>query len=203
MLSILLSTVLLAILALTSAYTPLSDASLRAIPAPGDSFDIKTGSILAPILKVRVPGTPGIVEVRQHFIDFFSQNLPLWSLSTQNSTQATALGGSPIDFVNIIATRDPPWTQAGEVGRLVLAAHYDSKLTPKGFIGATDSAAPCAMILHAAKAIDEALTRKWDDMQAKGETDGLEGEKGVQIMLLDGEEAFVSWSDTDSIYGAR
>jgi len=29
----------------------------------------------------------------------------------------------------------------------VLAAHYDSKLTPEGFLGATDSAVPCAMLL--------------------------------------------------------
>jgi hypothetical protein len=190
-------------LPLAHAYTPLSETSLRSLPQPGAAFDIQTGSILAPILQVRVPGTPGIVAVRQHFLDFFAKELPLWTLSTQNSTQATALGGSPIDFVNIIATRDPPWTQRGEVGRLVLAAHYDSKLTPKGFIGATDSAAPCAMILHAVKSVDEALTRKWEDMQARGDTDGLEGERGLQVMLLDGEEAFVSWSDTDSLYGAR
>jgi hypothetical protein len=59
------------------------------------------------------------------------------------------------------------------------------------------------MLLHTAKVLDEALTKKWEDMQAKGDTDGLEGEKGLQIMLLDGEEAFVSWTDTDSLYGAR
>src|ERR1700710_505343 len=121
-------------LAFSHAYTPLSDASLRAIPAPGADFDIKTGSILAPILQVRVPGTPEILKVRQYFIDFFSHNLPNWHLSTQNSTQSAPHTKSPIDFVNIIATRDPPWSRPGEVGRLVLAAHYDSKLTPKGFI---------------------------------------------------------------------
>jgi hypothetical protein len=198
-----ITTLILTLLCLTSAYTKLSDASLHAIPAPGSDFNIKTGSLLAPILQVRVPGTPGIVKVRQYFLDFFAQQLPSWTISLQNSTQQTPIGDKPIDFVNIIATRDPPWTRAGEVGRLSLVAHYDSKLTPKGFIGATDSAAPCAMLLHTAKVLDEALTRKWEDMQAKGDIDGLEGEKGIQIMLLDGEEAFVSWSDTDSLYGAR
>jgi hypothetical protein len=198
-----ITTFVLALFRLASAYTKLSDTSLHAIPAPGSDFDIKSGSLLAPILQVRVPGTPGILKVRQHFLDFFSQQLPSWTVSLQNSTQQTALGGKPVDFVNIIATRDPPWARTGEVGRLALVAHYDSKLTPKGFIGATDSAAPCAMLLHTAKVLDEALTRKWEDMEAKGDTDGLEGEKGIQIMLLDGEEAFVSWSDTDSLYGAR
>lgn len=71
-----------------------------------------------------------------------------------------------------------------------------------GFIGATDSAAPCAMIMHAARSVDEALSRKWDAMQAEGMS-GLEEEKGVQILFLDGEEAFLSWTDSDSLYGAR
>ncbi len=88
------------------------------------------------------------------------------------------------------------------MGRLALVAHYDSKITPDGFIGATDSAAPCAMIMHAARNVDEALTTKWEAMQAEG-LSGLEEEKGVQILFLDGEEAFVSWTNTDSLYGAR
>lgn len=105
-------------------------------------------------------------------------------------------------FSNIIITRDPPWTKPGDVGRLALVAHYDSKLTPTGFIGATDSAAPCAMIMHAARSVDKALTAKWAIMEAEGRS-GLEEEKGVQILFLDGEEAFVSWTDSDSLYGAR
>jgi len=151
---------------LSSAYTKLSDESLKTIPEPGKDFDIKTGSVLAPILRVRIPGTPGAEAVRQHFLNFFRTQLPEWKIELQNSTQRTALGGNPIAFVNVIASRDPPWARAGDVGRLALVAHYDSKLTPTGFIGATDSAAPCAMILHAAKVLNAAMTRKWDAMQA-------------------------------------
>jgi hypothetical protein len=41
-------------------------------------------------------------------------------------------------------------------------------------------------------------------MEATGTAGGgLEEEKGVQILLLDGEEAFVQWTSTDSLYGAR
>jgi len=189
---------------LAAAYTTLSDASLQSLPFPGTDFDIHNGALLSPILKVRVPGTPGAESVRQHFVDFFSKNLPDWKISLQNSTQFTALGGPPITFVNVIATRDPPWAQEGHVGRLSLAAHYDSKYTPKGFIGATDSAAPCAMLLHAARSLDAALTRKWQAMEESGDADsGLEPGKGVQILLLDGEESFISWTHTDSLYGAR
>jgi glutaminyl-peptide cyclotransferase len=186
-----------------AAYTPLSDETLSSLPAGGADFDIHTGSILAPILIPRVPGTPGQVAVQHHFFQWFSTNLPKWSIEFQNSTSRTpATGNTQVPFANIIITRDPPWTKPGDVGRLALVAHYDSKLSPTGFIGATDSAAPCAMIMHAARSVDEALTRKWEAMEAAGEN-GVEEEKGVQILLLDGEEAFVSWTSTDSLYGAR
>lgn len=186
-----------------TAYTPLSDETLRNLPAAGADFDLKTGSILAPILVPRVPGTPGNVAVQRHFVDWFTANLPNWKIEFQNSTATTpATGKKEVPFTNIIVTRDPPWSKVGDVGRLALVAHFDSKLTPAGFIGATDSAAPCAMIMHAARSVDEALTKKWDAMKAEG-TSELEEEKGVQIILLDGEEAFVSWTDTDSLYGAR
>jgi glutaminyl-peptide cyclotransferase len=188
-----------------TAYTPLSDETLKNLPAAGADFDIKTGTILSPILIPRVPGTPGSAIVQQHFVDWFADHLPKWRIEFQNSTSKTpATGDKQIPFANIIITRDPPWARPGDVGRLALVAHYDSKLTPVGFIGATDSAAPCAMIMHAARSVDEALTRKWEAMEADGTSgSGLEEEKGVQILFLDGEEAFLSWTAVDSLYGAR
>lgn len=187
------------------SYSILSDHSLQSIPGPGKDFDIKDGALLAPILVPRVPGSPGSKAVLQHFVTFFRTTLPQWTLEFQNSTSTTpATGNKQIPFVNLIATRDPPWSTTGEVSRLALVAHYDSKMEPEGFIGATDSAVPCAMLMHAARSIDGALTRKWAAMKAKGDMgDGIEAEKGVQIILLDGEEAFVSWTDEDSLYGAR
>lgn len=193
---------------LVSAYSSLSDDTLHAIPGPGDDFNIRTGKLLAPILRPRVPGSPGSAAVLNHFVDFFKTSLPKWHISLQNSTSKTpATGDKEIPFVNMIASRDPPWSKPGDVGRLTLVAHYDSKLTPEGFIGATDSAAPCAMLMHAARSVDDALTRKWSAMQAKGvgkDTHlGLEELRGIQIMFLDGEEAFASWTNEDSLYGAR
>ncbi|KAK6584268.1 hypothetical protein PZA11_002492 [Diplocarpon coronariae] len=186
-----------------TAYTPLSDETLKNLPDAGADFDIKTGSILAPILIPRVPGTPGNSAVQQHFVQWFKANLPLWTIGFQNSTATTpATGTKQVPFTNIVVTRDPPWAKVGDVGRLALVAHFDSKLTPTGFIGATDSAAPCAMIMHAARSVDEALTKKWEAMEAEGSS-GLDEERGVQILLLDGEEAFDRWTDSDSLYGAR
>lgn len=190
------------------AYTTLSDDSLRSIADSGNDFDIHNGSLLSPILIPRVPGTPGSTKVLTHFIDFFQASLPAWNVTFQKSSYTTPTShGAEIPFVNLIATRDPPWTIPGQVGRLALVAHYDSKLTPDGFIGATDSAAPCAMIMHAVRSLDEALTAKWAAMEAEGlgdgGFDGVEEHKGIQVILLDGEEAFKTWTSTDSVYGAR
>lgn len=193
---------------LAASYTSLSDQSLKTLPGPGTDFSIKDGALLAPILIPRVPGTEGSTAVLQHFVSFFQQHLPEWRIEFQNSTATTpATGSEQIPFRNLILTRDPPWAADGEVSRLALVAHYDSKLTPEGFIGATDSAAPCAMLMHAARSIDAALTKKWAKMDAEGVGkagyDDVVEHKGVQILLLDGEEAFVSWTHTDSLYGAR
>ena len=186
-----------------SAYTPLSDETIERLPRPAD-FDIHTGSLLAPLLVPRVPGTPGSTQVLNHFVDFFQKFLPGWTISFQNSTARTPVHGNrDVPFINLIATRDPPGTRPGDVARLTLVAHYDSKYTPHGFIGAIDSAAPCAMIMHAAKSIDAALSSKWNAMQAADYDSDFEEQRGVQVIFLDGEEAFQSWTATDSIYGAR
>lgn len=188
------------------AYTDLGNDALQSLSVYSDDFSVTNDDgLLAPILIPRVPGTEGNAKVLQHFHDFFTKNLPDWKLVFQNSSSTTPTsGGKEIPFRNLIATRDPPWVKGeGEVGRLALVAHFDSKLEPKNFIGATDSAAPCAMLLHAARGIDAALTAKWAAMAAEGGGDELDEHKGVQILLLDGEEAFATWTHTDSVYGAR
>ncbi|KAK2766666.1 hypothetical protein FQN54_005978 [Arachnomyces sp. PD_36] len=186
------------------AYKPLSDATLQSLPSPGDGFDIHKGELLAPILRPRVAGTPGSTAVLNHFVDFFKNSLPDWTIEFQNSTSKTpATGDKDVPFINFIASRDPPWSKKGDVGRLNLVAHYDSKYEPEGFIGATDSAAPCAIIMHAVRSIDAALTKKWADMQADGSADLMEDHTGIQVIFLDGEEAFHTWTKDDSLYGAR
>lgn len=188
-----------------AAYKPLSDSFLRAVPSPGDDFNIDTGALLAPILIPRVSGTEGSTKVQQHFVDFFQRELPRWSIEWQNSTGETPLKElGAVPFRNIVFKREPPWTKPGQANLLTLVAHFDSKITPNGFIGATDSAVPCAVLMHVARSIDKYLTQMHDEMVELGELGGSpEMDMGVQILLLDGEEAFVSWTDTDSLYGAR
>lgn len=64
-----------------------------------------------------------------------------------------------VTFTNIVATLDPVVPR-----RLLLACHYDSKVLPRdpraperAFLGASDSAVPCAMILELATSLDAQL----------------------------------------------
>ncbi|KAK0722476.1 kinase-like domain-containing protein [Lasiosphaeria miniovina] len=191
--------------AVASAYKPLSDDFLKLVPGGGDAdFDIHNGELLSPLLIPRVPGTPGQIKAQEHLIGFFQRSLPKWEVRWQNSTSKTPVSGDrELPFANLILRREPPWTKPGQANLLTLVAHYDSKIEPKGFVGATDSAAPCAILLHVARSIDKYLTQMHDEMAAAGEGGTLDMDMGVQILFLDGEEAFLQWTDTDSLYGAR
>ncbi|CAI7586123.1 unnamed protein product [Penicillium viridicatum] len=195
---------LVMLLACVEAYEEISDKTLAGLPRPNNDFDIHNGALLSPILRTRVPGTPGSTAVLNHFADFFRTTLPRWTIEVQNSTAKTPLSkGKEVPFRNFIATRDPPWASVGDIGRLTLVAHYDSKIEPEGFIGGIDSAAPCAMIMHAMRSIDAALEKKWSALEEQGLHTYLEEERGLQVIFLDGEEAFKEWTETDSLYGAR
>ncbi|KAI8944181.1 peptidase family M28 [Xylaria longipes] len=186
------------------AYTALSDHFLKLVPSGGDDFDIDNGKLLAPILIPRVPGTPGQAAAQEHLVNFFREELPSWSIEWFNSTGKTPVTGNrEIPFQNLLFKREPPWVKEGQSNLLTLVAHYDSKISPKGFIGATDSAVPCAILMHVARTIDRFVTQMHDEMNALGEGGTVPMDMGVQILFLDGEEAFKSWTETDSLYGAR
>jgi glutaminyl-peptide cyclotransferase len=187
----------------TSAYKPLSDSFLRAIPSPGKDIDPRDGPLLAPILVPRVPGTKGQAIAQEHFANYFKSQLPNWDLEWQNSTSQTPISSTELPFANMIFKREPPWVKPGQANMLTLVAHYDSKYRPEGFVGATDSAAPCAMMLFVAKVIDGYVQRMYNEMQELEEGGTVEMDMGVQLIFLDGEEAFVRWTDEDSLYGSR
>jgi hypothetical protein len=71
------------------------------------------------------------------------------------------------------------------------------------FLGATDSAAPCAMMLDLAESLNPLLDAKMKSLNEGSEDDDEIGDATLQLVFFDGEEAFVDWTDTDSIYGAR
>lgn len=82
---------------------------------------------------------------------------PRWEVKLDAFSTRTPIG--ELGFTNIIATLDPHVDR-----RLVLAAHYDSKIIDGSntkFLGATDSALPCALLLDLAHSLNSKLqTRK-------------------------------------------
>ncbi|XP_055683773.1 glutaminyl-peptide cyclotransferase [Lutzomyia longipalpis] len=139
--------------------------------------------ILGEICIPRVVGTSGHEKVRNFIIEELQAlgwNVMLDSFEDQTPNMGV------LTFHNIIATPH----NASKY--LVLAAHYDSKYFKDiEFLGATDSAVPCAMILNLA----HTLQRELKEVPSSG--------LGLMVVFFDGEEAFENWSDTDSIYGAR
>ncbi|KAJ3268071.1 hypothetical protein HDV01_003494 [Terramyces sp. JEL0728] len=144
------------------------------------------GPLLSKLLVPRVSGTESNKKVQDFIISAFEKLG--WHVEQDKFTDDTPNG--KVEFNNIIVTKDIHAPR-----KLVLAAHFDSKLFYDfDFIGATDSAVPCAILMDIALSLDGALTRKMET---------LERYSTVQIIFFDGEEAVVEWTPTDSIYGAR
>ncbi|RUP52359.1 hypothetical protein BC936DRAFT_145885, partial [Jimgerdemannia flammicorona] len=175
---------LLSLSSLTHAYKQLNEKSLGWLStlSQPDRLSVE-GELLKPLLIPRVSGTQGNADVR----DFLASKLRElnWHVELDNFTDNTPLGEKL--FTNIIATKNPDVPK-----RFVLAAHFDSKYFEAfEFIGATDSAVPCALLLDLAQSLDPYL-----DSSPKKDTT-------LQLVFFDGEEAFVQWSATDSTYGSR
>lgn len=156
---------------------------------------------LDPILVPRVVGTPNHAKVKQYIIDQM-QSLG-WSIETDKFSDNTPVGRK--NFENIIATLDPAAPR-----RLVLACHFDSKYSREGtFVGATDSAVPCAMMITLARD----LAAKLDGLKSTVSRNSFQQcdidfvvywdpffffqgkEVTLQFIFFDGEEAFRQWND--------
>ena len=184
----LITTTLLLLLPSVSPYTPLSNDQSTllksSLPLPLQHYlSPQNGTLLSPILIPRASGSDNVTRVLNYFKDFFTHNLTNWSISTDEFVEHTPRGN--VKFVNFVATRDPPGVRTGDVGRLVVTAHYDSKWFAKGsgmegFIGATDSAVPCAFLMYAALALDKYLV-EWEAKIRAESDDDLEDPMGLQV----------------------
>jgi glutaminyl-peptide cyclotransferase len=77
-----------------------------------------------------------------------------WSVESDPFEEDTPIFGR-LQFENIVATLNPKARRY-----LVLACHYDSKyFRENAFVGATDSAVPCAMMINLAHVLDEPLKK--------------------------------------------
>ncbi|KAI0064497.1 hypothetical protein BV25DRAFT_1800233 [Artomyces pyxidatus] len=184
---------------------PLSTSSISTLtdsPDPIRNLDPSDpNSHLSKILIPRPPDTENNTIVRNYIIS--TLRALDWHIDEDSFIGTTPYG--PKNFTNVIATKDPNAPR-----RVVLAAHFDSKFfttyPQNQFVGATDSAAPCAIMLDLAETLDPLLNARAKRV-ANGELDGDEDEDAaettLQLVFFDGEEAFVDWTATDSIYGAR
>ncbi|CAG7846132.1 Peptide hydrolase {ECO:0000256/RuleBase:RU361240} {ECO:0000256/RuleBase:RU361240} [Serendipita indica DSM 11827] len=175
--------------------------SLATTPDPRKNIDpYDPHSHLYNILIPRPPDTANNTLVR-NYIAKTLRDLQ-WHVEEDSFEDETPYGRKK--FTNIIATKDPDAPR-----RIILAAHFDSKFFPTApdnqFLGATDSAAPCAMLLDLAGALNPMLNERMERLE-HGLADDEEEEAGettLQLVFFDGEEAFKIWTATDSIYGAR
>uniref|UniRef100_A0A914LJA7 Glutaminyl-peptide cyclotransferase n=1 Tax=Meloidogyne incognita TaxID=6306 RepID=A0A914LJA7_MELIC len=159
----------------------LNDDELKQVAALTDIVSIR--SLLQPILVERQVGT----EEHKKVANYLKTKVEEFGFTTEwdSSPMMTPYGEKT--FNNIIATLNPRVHR-----RLVLACHYDSKILPgQVFIGATDSALPCALLLDIAKTLQKRISFR-DNQHIT-----------LQLIFFDGEEAFRMWSAHDSIYGAR
>ncbi|XP_060063663.1 glutaminyl-peptide cyclotransferase-like [Ylistrum balloti] len=149
------------------------------------TFEYLVNQILVP----RVPGTEGNQKVG----DFIKTTLEAMGWYVEEDIFEDMTPHGMRTFRNIIGTYDISKPQ-----RLILAAHYDSKniTSSKGqqFLGATDSAVPCAILLDVARQLNCLLANS-NSNKAKNLT--------PQLVFFDGEEAFLEWTAHDSLYGAR
>ncbi|KAM9608397.1 glutaminyl-peptide cyclotransferase isoform 2-T2 [Morphnus guianensis] len=149
---------------------------------------------LHPILIERYSGSPGNYVVRQHIKHRLQRLQAGWEIEEDTFQRYTPYGYQT--FSNIISTLNPSAKR-----HLVLACHYDSKFfgqqwQERVFVGATDSAVPCAMILELARALDNKL-------QLIKTSSTSRPDLSLQLIFFDGEEAFVRWSPSDSLYGSQ
>uniref|UniRef100_UPI00398F894A glutaminyl-peptide cyclotransferase isoform X1 n=2 Tax=Pristiophorus japonicus TaxID=55135 RepID=UPI00398F894A len=148
---------------------------------------------LRPMLRERYPGSIGNEAVRQHIINRLSEFQAGWV--TEEDTFQEAIPYGTVTFSNIISTLNPSAKR-----RLVLACHHDSKYYnewwySRVYVGATDAAVPCAMMLELARTLDNLLLEMKDISDRPDLT--------LQLIFFDGEEAFQYWSENDSLYGSR
>ncbi|CAK6434909.1 unnamed protein product [Pipistrellus nathusii] len=170
----------------------LNSSALRLV-AEGTRISEMWQNDLRPLLIERYPGSPGSYAARQHIMQRIQRLQADWVLEVDTFLSQTPYGYR--SFSNIVSTLNPTAKR-----HLVLACHYDSKYFPhwdnRVFVGATDSAVPCAMMLELARALDKQL------LSLKNVSDS-KLDLSLQLIFFDGEEAFLHWSPQDSLYGSR
>jgi Zn-dependent M28 family amino/carboxypeptidase len=125
----------------------------------------------------RKAGSPGHAKAEQ----YIKSHLQGDNVEVDSFTADTPVGKFPIH--NIIAK-----FPGKKDGIIVIAGHYDTNYPlPNNFVGANDGGSTTGLLLELAN-------------QFRGKpNDGY----SIWLLWTDGEEAFVKWSATDSVYGTK
>lgn len=130
----------------------------------------------------RPPGSPGIEKSRVYITEEL-ESLG-WRVTRQAFEDSTPRGA--VGFVNLIATFPADGSKA--LPSFLLCSHYDTKIFDTAqFVGANDGGSSNGVLLEIARILAQRPATA-----AK-----------VQLVFFDGEEAFVSFTTTDGLYGSR
>jgi Zn-dependent M28 family amino/carboxypeptidase len=126
----------------------------------------------------RVSGTPANVKTREYIIRTLAAS---GIKATEQPFEArTPLG--PVKMANIVAT-----LPGSRPDRIIVGSHFDTKLFREfRFVGASDAGSSTGALLELGRVLKD-RTRPFT----------------IELLFLDGEEAVVEWSATDSTYGSR
>jgi glutaminyl-peptide cyclotransferase len=125
----------------------------------------------------RPPGSPAHTKLE----DYILSKLKGVDVEQDKFTAQTPVGSFPMN--NIIAK-----FPGKKDGVIVVAGHYDTLYSERrNFVGANDAGSSTAVLLELA---DQLRGRQLDGYS-------------IWLFWTDGEEAFVKWTDTDSVYGSR
>ncbi|GCF01198.1 hypothetical protein ZYGM_001415 [Zygosaccharomyces mellis] len=144
-------------------------------------------NVLLPFNTTRTPGSKESLKIQNFIKNFYKGLENPWRLE-EDSFESNGL-----EFNNLIYTLGE-----NSSNYVVLSAHYDSKVKPENFIGASDSAASCAILLYVSKFLDTF----YQSGNFSLPNDRIR-DVGFKIIFFDGEESLEEWTAEDSLYGSR
>uniref|UniRef100_A0A8D0H637 glutaminyl-peptide cyclotransferase n=1 Tax=Sphenodon punctatus TaxID=8508 RepID=A0A8D0H637_SPHPU len=120
----------------------------------------------------RSPGSPGNKRVQQLIVDSLGALAAGWHVELDTFEDRTQRGS--IGFASVVAGL-----------RLVLACHYNSKYFPRdrqgrAFLGVTDSAVPCTILLELVMALDRELLNAKEQVLGSGWRQGGQRRVGLR-----------------------
>jgi glutaminyl-peptide cyclotransferase len=126
----------------------------------------------------RVAGTPANAETRRYII----KSLAAFGITAIEQPFETDTPIGRVKMANVIAT-----LPGDRPERIVIASHFDTKLFKDiAFVGASDAGSSTAALIELGRVLKD-KSRPFT----------------IELLFLDGEEAFVEWRGTDHTYGSR